>query len=116
MTMPASLNLRVVTPAWTGRPALDDTWTAHAACGLGTVEAFYPDHGDARTREPRRICAGCPVKLACREYAVAIGERYGVWGGLGPGQLVRIQAARNRAAKAARRAARDYATEENQHD
>jgi hypothetical protein len=32
----------------------------------------------------RVVCAFCPVQGWCREYALAAGEREGVWGGLAP--------------------------------
>ncbi|WP_224389052.1 WhiB family transcriptional regulator [Pseudonocardia sp. ICBG1293] len=30
--------------------------------------------------QARLVCTGCPVRVACREWATATGE-YGVWGG-----------------------------------
>jgi WhiB family redox-sensing transcriptional regulator len=39
------------------------------------------------------ICATCPVRRQCREYALEAGEKFGVWGG---------QAARPRTAERAR--------------
>lgn len=40
---------------------------------------------ERREREARaiEICQGCPCITACREHAIATGEAYGVWGGLG---------------------------------
>ena len=32
--------------------------------------------------EAKKICAGCPVKQECLEYALANREQYGVWGGM----------------------------------
>ncbi len=37
----------------------------------------------AREAEAKAVCATCPCIQACREHAVATGELYGVWGGLG---------------------------------
>ncbi|MDU0313176.1 WhiB family transcriptional regulator [Phycicoccus sp. M110.8] len=36
---------------------------------------------NARNRA-RTLCDGCPVLAECRDYALAAGEEYGVWGGL----------------------------------
>lgn len=29
----------------------------------------------------KRVCASCPVREACRSYALETGQDYGVWGG-----------------------------------
>jgi len=34
----------------------------------------------------KKLCAECPIRLECAEYALAADETYGVWGGLTPGQ------------------------------
>ena len=36
----------------------------------------------ARERRAKSICAACPVRQRCLEYAIAADERYGIWGGL----------------------------------
>jgi WhiB family transcriptional regulator, redox-sensing transcriptional regulator len=63
-------------------------WTTRAACrGLGThlMGADRPESSDQRDeREDRakQICAPCPVRLDCLEYALRVREHLGVWGGL----------------------------------
>lgn len=39
---------------------------------------------DKRRREQRakEICSQCAVRVECRDYAVAIREQHGIWGGL----------------------------------
>ena len=37
---------------------------------------------DAREARAKAICARCPVIRECAAYAIAAGERFGVWGGL----------------------------------
>jgi WhiB family redox-sensing transcriptional regulator len=32
----------------------------------------------------KALCAECPIRLECLEYALAADEEYGVWGGLSP--------------------------------
>lgn len=34
----------------------------------------------------------CPVRVECLNEALASNERYGIWGGLGPGQRWRLRA------------------------
>jgi len=36
----------------------------------------------ARERKAKSICAACPVRIECLEYAVRIREPHGIWGGL----------------------------------
>jgi WhiB family redox-sensing transcriptional regulator len=35
-----------------------------------------------RERQAKGICARCPVRIECLEYAVRIREPHGIWGGL----------------------------------
>jgi hypothetical protein len=59
------------------RPA----WQERAACrGMGT-ERFFPG-SDGSLAPARAVCAGCPVKVECLDYAVDCGETLaGVWAG-----------------------------------
>ena len=43
-------------------------------------DIFYPA-SDEEAEEAKAICAQCPVRQACLEYALANRERDGVWGG-----------------------------------
>jgi WhiB family redox-sensing transcriptional regulator len=64
------------------------SWRLRAACRqVDSAVFFSPDgeRGPARqVREARAkaICARCPVIRECAAYAIAAGERHGVWGGL----------------------------------
>ena len=67
----------------------EELWQAKAACrGPQTSLFFPPSHferkDDKETREARAkaICATCPVKRPCLEYALRIREPHGIWGGL----------------------------------
>ena len=45
---------------------------------------FFPETGGS-VREAKRVCAGCPVRGDCLEYALDRGDiAYGVLGGLTP--------------------------------
>ncbi len=51
------------------------------------TEAWWPDGKELdapSTRAAVRACWTCPARAACLDYAVAAGERAGVWGGLLP--------------------------------
>ena len=64
------------------------SWRLRAACRhVDSAIFFSPDgeRGPARqVREARAkaVCARCPVIQECATYAIAAGERHGVWGGL----------------------------------
>jgi WhiB family redox-sensing transcriptional regulator len=64
------------------------SWRAQAACQLGDHELSFPPEEEQgeyfrlRVSLAKRICAGCPVRRECADYALAADERYGVWGGL----------------------------------
>lgn len=56
------------------------SWRRHAACRGADPDIFYPA-SDEEAEEAKAICATCPVRQACLEYALANRERDGVWGG-----------------------------------
>ena len=72
-----------------GTNITDLTWQQNGACRTGDSTDFYPPmHTEtkherlARERRAKTICAVCPVRQRCLEYAVVADERYGIWGGL----------------------------------
>lgn len=70
-------------------------WTDQALCAQTDPEAFFPELG-ATTLAAKRICATCPVRAECLDYALATETpkfRHGVWGGLSPRQRDRLPAA-----------------------
>ncbi|REF00345.1 WhiB family transcriptional regulator [Thermomonospora umbrina] len=60
-------------------------WQAHAACASADGEAFFPEKGGS-VQYAQRVCAGCPVKAECLEYALDNAITFGVWGGKSEGQ------------------------------
>ena len=61
-------------PAWTG-------WRYRAACRGTDLSVFFPGRGESA--EPaRQVCAGCPVRQPCLDYALSHGITHGIWGGL----------------------------------
>lgn len=56
-------------------------WAADAKCLNADPDVFFPEKGGS-TREAKRICAECPVRLECLEYALEQDERFGIWGGM----------------------------------
>jgi WhiB family redox-sensing transcriptional regulator len=77
---------------------LDAVWMERAACkGTDTDAVFYPEipHMSAGD-EARAICAVCPVREQCLEYAIDNHEPDGIWGGKTWRQRRRLVTARRR--------------------
>ena len=59
------------------------SWVDGAACAGTDPETWQPTQGETdKTRMAKRICAGCPSRMACLEDALKNNERFGIWGGL----------------------------------
>jgi WhiB family transcriptional regulator, redox-sensing transcriptional regulator len=57
------------------------SWRGRAACRTADPDLFFPERGESA--EPaRRICASCPVREPCLDYAIGNGVTHGIWGGL----------------------------------
>src|ERR1700728_389916 len=65
-------------------------WQSRANCMGVDPELFFPERG-ASTREAKEVCRGCVVREDCLEYAVANGEKFGIWGGLSERERRRIR-------------------------
>jgi WhiB family redox-sensing transcriptional regulator len=76
----------------------DTAWMGQAACATYGFDPergdpFYPDDWrDAElVSQAKAVCAGCPVVLACRDFAVAEHVADGIWGALTPGERLRLR-------------------------
>lgn len=56
-------------------------WADEAKCLNADPDVFFPEKGGS-TREAKRICAECTVRVECLEYALEHDERFGIWGGM----------------------------------
>jgi WhiB family redox-sensing transcriptional regulator len=62
---------------------------ADAACRAADPDLFFAPDGErpagrkAREAQAKAICAGCPARPGCLEYALDTGQGHGIWGGLG---------------------------------
>lgn len=59
---------------------MDLSWRHRAACRGVDPDVFYPV-SDEEAEAAKAVCAACPVRQPCLEYALANRERDGVWGG-----------------------------------
>lgn len=81
-------------------------WQARGACTTPEVRAaikagkvtFFPERGE-NVRPAKKICAGCPVRAECLEYAMSCGiPTHGVWGGYSEKDRRRMRRAQHQAA------------------
>ena len=88
-----------------GEPGADERpWQEMANCLGVDPDLFFPERG-ASTREAKDVCRGCVVRVDCLEYALANGEKFGIWGGMSERERRRIRRQRALARQAAASAA-----------
>lgn len=73
-------------PGWVfllGRIPLPGPWAQEGACRGWPTSWWFPERGtpEALVRA-REICAGCPVRIECADYALEHSGLLGLWGGL----------------------------------
>ncbi|WP_084546433.1 WhiB family transcriptional regulator [Glycomyces arizonensis] len=59
---------------------MDEEWRLQAACRGADPELFFPDRAEL-AGPAKEICSECPVQRTCLEYALAIPDLDGIWGG-----------------------------------
>jgi len=84
-------------------------WRTAGACLTADPDLFFPISGGAPSAREEakalRICARCVVRQRCLDFAVQMGESYGIWGGTTPGERVRARRRKSRGSAAGRAAA-----------
>jgi hypothetical protein len=66
-------------------------FTGSEPCRSTDPEAFYPeDYEPSHYATIKRICAECPMREPCAEYAIWF-EALGYWGGLSPSDRRRLR-------------------------
>ena len=68
---------------------MDMTWMQRGRCRDIPPSTFFPSDG-VGVDVARRICADCPVKARCLEYALENHIDHGVWGGCSERERRRI--------------------------
>lgn len=79
---------------------MEENWMDKGLCHTSPPETFFPSDG-VGVEIAKRICAECPVKTECLEYALENRIDHGVWGGTSERQRRRILKARKTPAIAA---------------
>lgn len=67
---------------------LPTDWQQRGLCRDTDAAVFFPPSSfehkperEAREAKAKAICAECPVRVECLEWALAVREPHGVWGG-----------------------------------
>lgn len=69
-----------------------EDWRAQAACATVEHEVFFPPGDEPEDAiEAKAVCAVCPVRDDCLEYALATNQSEGVWGGLDASERRRMR-------------------------
>src|SRR5579871_927708 len=75
-------------------------WREAGACLNADPDLFFPvavgDAAGQQVSRALRICADCPVKQQCLEFAMRTREPAGIWGGTTPEERVRVLRSRTR--------------------
>lgn len=83
----------------------DGTWRLDAACAHMDTLIFFPigETGPVtqQVELARKICASCPVREQCLEFAIATIQNDGIWGGTTEDERRLIKRARRAAARRA---------------
>lgn len=86
-------------------------WTAEALCAQVGAELFFVDKGE-NPQPAKDVCALCPVRRECLEYALSNDERFGVWGGKTERERRRLRREQRRDAPPLRLVGEGYACED----
>lgn len=84
--------------------ALPTDWQQHGLCRVEDATVFFPpghfEHKperEAREAKAKAICARCPVRAQCLDWALTTREPHGVWGGLSESDRKQVLMGRRRA-------------------
>lgn len=79
------------------------TWHRLAACLSVDPELFFPNGQTGmhsrQAKQAKKVCAGCPVRDACLEFALDSRQDFGVWGGLTEEERRSLRRSRQRRAR-----------------
>lgn len=69
-------------------------WRTAGACLTADPDLFFPvavgAFASSQVARAQRICAGCPVKQQCLDFAMRTREPTGIWGGTTPEERIRV--------------------------
>lgn len=59
------------------------------ACAGADPAIFFPEQGGPAS-QAKALCAICPHRQACLDWALATGQSFGIWGGTSPDERARM--------------------------
>lgn len=59
------------------------------ACAGHDPAIFFPEQGGPAS-PAKAICARCPHRQACLDWAIATGQAFGIWGGKSPDERAQM--------------------------
>lgn len=71
-----------------GQEPVDTSWHARGSCRKKDAALFFHPEGETGSAKEQRIsaakevCAECPVRALCRDFALTTAEPFGIWGGM----------------------------------
>jgi WhiB family transcriptional regulator, redox-sensing transcriptional regulator len=83
------------------------SWLDRAACAAMAAQLFFapdgerPQEREIREAKAKTVCALCPVRAQCLDFALANSIKYGIWGGLNKEERARERRYRARRPRAA---------------
>jgi WhiB family transcriptional regulator, redox-sensing transcriptional regulator len=83
------------------------SWQGRAACAGMDAQLFFapdgerPQQREIREAKAKAVCALCPVRAQCLDYALRNSIRGGIWGGLNQEERSRERRRRTREHRAA---------------
>jgi WhiB family transcriptional regulator, redox-sensing transcriptional regulator len=82
-----------------------EDWRGAASCKDVDPDLFFPVGVTGPAIEhiasAKAVCAGCPVKEPCLEFALVTNQEYGIWGGASEEERRAMRRARRAAARRA---------------
>ena len=72
-----------------------ETWMTYGACAGVSTNIFFPETDELPSEDARILCARCPVREECLQWALAHNED-GYWGGTTKTQREAIMSGRHR--------------------
>jgi WhiB family transcriptional regulator, redox-sensing transcriptional regulator len=77
---------------YTRRPAPRQEWAARAACASHPdPDLWFDATDDLGSDVAIAVCAICPVRHRCLEYALSVPRMPGIWGGTTPAERARLR-------------------------